>query len=115
MQKKSWGRIINIASLQSVRAFPNSMAYGASKGGITQLTRAMAEAWSRDGVCCNAIAPGLFPTELTESIYQNSQLLSDMAKKNLLWSKRRVVRNLGLDTFISFAFGFFRDRTNYLS
>jgi len=49
MRDKGWGRIINIASLQSTRAFTNGIAYGASKGGISQLTRAMAEAWSGDG------------------------------------------------------------------
>jgi len=45
-RKRSWGRIINIASLQSVRAFPNGLPYGTSKGGVIQLTRSMAEAWS---------------------------------------------------------------------
>ena len=69
MQNKGWGRVINIASLQSKRAFPNGLAYGASKGGIAQLTRAMAEAWSSLGICCNAIAPGFFPTELTASVF----------------------------------------------
>ena len=44
MIAKGWGRIINIASLQSVRAFPMGAPYGASKGGIAQLTRAQAEA-----------------------------------------------------------------------
>ena len=58
MIAKGWGRIINIASLQSVRAFPMGAPYGASKGGIAQLTRAQAEAWSRHGVNANAIAPG---------------------------------------------------------
>ena len=41
MKKKGWGRILNIASLQSERAFPGGISYGASKGGISQLTRAM--------------------------------------------------------------------------
>ncbi len=66
------GSIINIASLQSERAFPNSMPYGASKGGITQLTRAMAEAWSAQGVRTNALAPGFFPTELTQAVFNDS-------------------------------------------
>jgi gluconate 5-dehydrogenase len=69
MRAKGWGRIVNIASLQSVRAFPRGVAYGASKGGVAQLTRAMAEAWSTDGIACNAIAPGFFPTELTAPIF----------------------------------------------
>lgn len=69
MADKGDGAILNVASLQSVRAFPDSMAYGASKGGIVQLTRAMAEAWSGKGVRANAIAPGFFPTELTQSVF----------------------------------------------
>lgn len=71
MKEEGYGRIINIASLQSVRAFPNGLAYGASKGGVCQLTRAMAEAWSRHGITCNALAPGFFPTELTEAVFSN--------------------------------------------
>ena len=65
---RGWGRIINIASLQSVRAFANSGAYGASKGGVVQLTRAQAEAWSKHGVNANAIAPGFFATPLTAPV-----------------------------------------------
>lgn len=68
MIARGWGRIINIASLQSVRAFANSGAYGASKGGVVQLTRAQAEAWSRSGVNANAIAPGFFATPLTAPV-----------------------------------------------
>ena len=69
MREAGWGRIINIASLQSVRAFANSAPYGASKGGIMQLTRAAAEYWSRYGVTCNAIAPGFFETGLTAPVF----------------------------------------------
>ena len=68
MIARGWGRIINIASLQSVRAFANSGAYGASKGGVMQLTRAQAEVWSRKGVTANAIAPGFFATPLTAAV-----------------------------------------------
>ena len=68
MIERRRGRLINIASLQSVRAFANSGAYGASKGGVMQLTRAQAEAWSRYGVTANAIAPGFFATPLTAPV-----------------------------------------------
>jgi gluconate 5-dehydrogenase len=71
MKSKGWGRIINFASLQSKRAFPAGLAYGASKGGVEQLTRAMAEAWSSDGINANALAPGFFPTELTEAVFSD--------------------------------------------
>ncbi|MEM7215394.1 MAG: SDR family oxidoreductase [Pseudomonadota bacterium] len=74
MKEKKWGRIINIASLQSERAFANGIAYGASKGGVTQMTRAMAEAWSKDGITANAIQPGFFPTELTASVFGDDEL-----------------------------------------
>jgi gluconate 5-dehydrogenase len=73
MIAKGWGRIINIASLQSVRAFGNSGAYGASKGGIMQLTRAQAEAWSKHGVTANAIAPGFFATEMNTDLIENRE------------------------------------------
>ncbi|MEQ6250285.1 SDR family oxidoreductase [Sulfitobacter sp. HNIBRBA3233] len=71
MKAKGWGRIVNFASLQTTRAFPGGIAYGASKGGIAQLTRAMAEAWSPAGITANAIGPGFFPTELTVAVFDD--------------------------------------------
>lgn len=69
MAERGYGRILNIASLQSYRAFPDCAPYGAAKGGVVQLTRAIAEEWSRHGVTCNAIAPGFFPTPLTAAVF----------------------------------------------
>ncbi|MGB5836470.1 MAG: SDR family oxidoreductase [Albidovulum sp.] len=69
MKTKGWGRIVNFASLQTTRAFPGGVSYGSSKAGVAQLTRAMAEAWSRDGITANAIGPGFFPTELTGPVF----------------------------------------------
>ena len=71
MKAKGWGRIVNFASLQTTRAFPGGIAYGATKGGVAQLTRAMAEAWSRYGITANAIGPGFFPTELTQAVFDD--------------------------------------------
>jgi NAD(P)-dependent dehydrogenase (short-subunit alcohol dehydrogenase family) len=71
MIDQGWGRVLNIGSLQSVRAFPDSVPYGSAKGGIVQLTRAMAEAWSAQGINCNAIAPGFFRTPLTEAVFDD--------------------------------------------
>lgn len=73
MQAKGWGRIVNFASLQSTRAFPGGIAYGATKGAISQLTRAMAEAWSSHGITANAIGPGFFPTELTAAVFDDPE------------------------------------------
>lgn len=78
MKAKGWGRIVNFASLQTTRAFPGGIAYGATKAGIGQLTRAMAEAWSRDGINVNAIGPGFFPTELTQAVFADA----DRAARN---------------------------------
>ena len=71
MRAKGFGRIINFASLQSERAFTNGLAYGVTKGGVAQMTRAMAEAWSSQGVNVNALAPGFFPTQLTEPVFSD--------------------------------------------
>ena len=73
MKARGWGRIVNFASLQSERAFPGGIAYGASKGGVAQMTRAMAEAWSADGINTNAIGPGFFPTELTAAVFADDE------------------------------------------
>lgn len=73
MRERGWGRIVNFASLQSHRAFPEGIAYGASKGGVTQLTRAMAEAWSAHGITANALGPGFFPTELTGPVFADPE------------------------------------------
>ena len=72
MKAKGWGRIVNFASLQTTRAFPGGVSYGASKAGIAQLTRAMAEAWSGFGINANAIGPGFFPTELTGPVFADA-------------------------------------------
>ncbi|WP_300035599.1 SDR family oxidoreductase [uncultured Roseobacter sp.] len=74
MKERGWGRIINFASLQSRRAFANGITYGASKGGVEQMTRAMAEAWSADGITANALAPGFFRTELTGPVFADAAL-----------------------------------------
>ena len=73
MRTKNWGRIVNFASLQTTRAFPGGVSYGASKAGIGQLTRAMAEAWSKHGITANALGPGFFPTELTGPVFANPE------------------------------------------
>ncbi|TMG82021.1 MAG: SDR family NAD(P)-dependent oxidoreductase, partial [Betaproteobacteria bacterium] len=87
MIDRGWGRIINIASLQSVRAFADCAPYGASKGAIAQLTRAQAEAWSKHGVNANAIAPGFFATALTAPV------ANDPARWNAIAARTFTGRN----------------------
>jgi len=101
MQEKGRGRIINFASLQTVRAMPNSVAYGASKGGVGQLTRAMAEEWSRFGITCNAIAPGFFPTELTAPIYEDQGRLDALAAQTAMGRNGELNDLDGVAIFLS--------------
>jgi 2-deoxy-D-gluconate 3-dehydrogenase len=60
------GKIINIGSMMSIFGAPYAPAYGASKGGIVQLTRAMAASWAADGIQVNSVLPGWIQTELTD-------------------------------------------------
>lgn len=66
------GRIINIASLGSFLAFKNVAAYCASKTALLSLTRSLGCEWARDGICVNAIVPGIFPTEMNSSLILGS-------------------------------------------
>jgi len=84
MAQRKWGRIINIASLQSERAFANSAPYGAGKGGILQLTRAIAQEWSPQGITCNAIGPGFFPTALTAPVFNNPEAAAKNAAQTAI-------------------------------
>lgn len=101
MREKGYGRIINLASLQSQRAFPNSAPYGAGKGGIVQLTRAMAEAWSRDGINVNAIAPGFFPTELTAPVFDDPALAEALAQRTAIGRNGTMTDIAGPTVFLA--------------
>jgi 2-dehydro-3-deoxy-D-gluconate 5-dehydrogenase len=65
MQKAGGGKIINIGSMLSIFGAAFAPAYGASKGGVVQLTKSMAVAWAKDNIQVNAVLPGWIDTELT--------------------------------------------------
>ncbi len=100
MRAKGWGRIVNFASLQTTRAFPGGIAYGASKGGVGQLTRAMAEAWSRHGITANALAPGFFPTELTGLVFGNPEMAAKNAAQTCIGRNGEMADLIGPALFL---------------
>ena len=87
MAARGWGRIINITSQQAQRAFGNSGAYGASKGGLASLTRSQSEAWAPSGVGVNAICPGFVATALAR------EAASDPVRSAALAARTQIGRN----------------------
>lgn len=68
LKKSGRGRIINIASLASFLGFYQVAAYAAAKTAVLSLTRSLACEWAKDGICVNAVVPGVFPTELNRHL-----------------------------------------------
>jgi gluconate 5-dehydrogenase len=101
MAARGWGRIINVASLQSYRAFANSAPYGAGKGGVVQLTRAIAQEWGPKGITCNAIGPGFFPTALTAPVFADEALAQRHAQQTCLGRNGRLDDLRGVTVFLA--------------
>lgn len=101
MAERGWGRIVNVASLQSYRAFADSAPYGAAKGGVLQLTRAIAQAWGRHGITCNAIGPGFFPTALTAPVFADETLARRHADQTCIGRNGALADLHGATVFLS--------------
>jgi gluconate 5-dehydrogenase len=72
MIQRGYGHIINIGSVTSVSGFAGLAPYGASRGGIRQLTMSLADDWGSQGVTVNCLAPGWFKTKQNQVLYENA-------------------------------------------
>ncbi|HEX6972525.1 MAG TPA: glucose 1-dehydrogenase [Limnochordia bacterium] len=75
------GKIINIASLTSTIAWPDVSIYATGKGGIAQMTKALAFEWARYGIRVNAIGPGTFHTNLTDAVYRDPKKAQEIVAR----------------------------------
>ena len=73
MIARGYGRIINIGSVTAVAGYAGLAPYGASRGGIKQLTMSLADDWGKHGVTVNCLAPGWFRTEQNKVLYENKE------------------------------------------
>lgn len=73
MIAKRYGRIVNIGSVTSVFGYAGLAPYGASRGGVRQLTMSLADDWGRHGITVNCLAPGWFRTEQNRHLYESQE------------------------------------------
>ena len=76
MIERGYGRIINIGSVTSVAGYAGLAPYGASRGGIRQLTMSLADDWGKHGITVNCLAPGWFRTEQNSVLYDDQEWLA---------------------------------------
>jgi NAD(P)-dependent dehydrogenase (short-subunit alcohol dehydrogenase family) len=101
MAARGWGRIINVTSQQASRAFSNSGAYGASKGGLESLTRSQSEAWAPSGVCCTCVCPGFVATRLNARVASDPELVAALAARSMTGRNGMPADFVGVAVFLA--------------
>ncbi len=81
MVPRGYGRIINIGSVTSVAGYAGLAPYGASRGGIRQLTMSLADDWGKHGVTVNCLAPGWFRTEQNKVMYEDKEWVAYLSDR----------------------------------
>jgi NAD(P)-dependent dehydrogenase (short-subunit alcohol dehydrogenase family) len=81
MIAKGYGRIVNIGSVTSVFGYAGLAPYGASRGGVRQMTMSLADDWGRHGVTVNCLAPGWFRTEQNKVLYEDHEWVEYLVER----------------------------------
>ncbi len=101
MLGRGYGRIVNIASLSSFVALHEVAAYNASKAGVAALTKTLAVEWAPKGVCVNAIAPGVFRTELNQKLLDGTPRGQEFLMRTPMRRFGKVEELQGAATFLA--------------
>ena len=101
MIKRGSGKIINIASVQTLLARPGIAPYTATKGAVGNLTKGMATDWAKYGLQCNAIAPGYFDTPLNAALVSDKEFTSWLEKRTPAGRWGEVEELVGACIFLS--------------